>query len=205
MDKPWRVLASKGCGSAIVEAALALAELPYEREERNYENADDLAALRLHNPLGQVPTVLLPDGEVMTETAAIALVIDELVPGAALLPAAGDPRRREALRWLMFLVAAVYPTFTYGDTPAKWGCGDELRRSTDAHREALLRHLDGVAVGPWFLGARFSIIDVYIAVMAQWRPRRPWFVEHAPKLQVIATGAARDPRLAAVWAANGFA
>jgi GST-like protein len=205
MEKPWHVLASKGCGSAIAEAALALAEIPYEREERNYENATDLDVLRVHNPLGQVPTVLLPDGTVMTETAAIALVIDELVPAAALLPAAGDPQRREALRWLMVLVAAVYPTFTYGDTPAKWGCGDELRRSTDAHREALLRHLEGVAVGPWFLGARFSIVDVYIAAMAQWRPRRPWFVEHAPKLHAIASGVARDPRLAPVWATNGFA
>ena len=62
----------------------------------------------------------MPDGSVMTETAAIALHVDELVPAAGLFPAPGDPLRRDALRWLMFLIAAVYPTFTYGDEPEKW-------------------------------------------------------------------------------------
>ncbi len=198
----WRVLASKGCGSAIVELALQLAEIPYDREELDYASEAGRAALLVHNPLAQVPTVILPDGSVMTESLALVLDIDEQRAGAGLLPRVGDPLRRDALRWLTFLIAAVYPTFTYGDDVAKWGCSDPLRVATDAHRERLWRHLDGVARGPWFLGPRFSVLDLYVAVMCHWRPGRAWFREHARKLDTIAEAVARDPRLAPIITAN---
>jgi GST-like protein len=201
---PWRVLASKGCGSAIVEAALALAELPYEVEVVDYEAASGRAKLLEHNPLAQVPTVIAPDGLVLTETAAVVQIIDELVPGVGLLPPVGDLLRREALRHLAFVIAAIYPTFTYGDSPAKWNCSDALAAATNAHREALWRYMDGIARGPWFLGPRFSALDLYIGVMTSWRPGRAWFAEHAPKLDAIARAVARDPRLAGVWKTNGF-
>jgi GST-like protein len=190
---PWRLFASKGCGSAIVEAAFVLAGVPYERVEIDYESPAGKAALLEHNPLAQVPTAIAPDGLVLAESAALVQILDELVPAAGLLPAAGDPVRREALRWLTFFVAAIYPTFTYGDNPAKWGSGEPLKAATNAHRESLWRHLDGVARGPWFLGPRLSALG------------RAWFAEHAPKLDAIARGVARDPRLAEVWRANGFA
>ena len=201
----WRVIGCRGCGSVLVEAALVLAGIAYEREEVDYAQPgparDRLLAL---NPLGQVPTLILPDGAVMTETAAIALHLDELVPAAGLLPPPGDPLRREALRWLVFLIAAVYPTFTYGDDPAKWvgDAGPVLGDATNAHREKLWRQVEGVAGSPWFLGARFSMLDVYVSVMTRWRPRRAWFAEHCPRLTAIATALDGDPRLRALWAAN---
>jgi GST-like protein len=198
----WRVLASKGCGSTIAELALALAEVPYDRVEVDYATEAGRAVLLPHNPLAQVPTVILPDGGVATETLAIVQLLDEERPGSGLLPRVGDPLRREALRWATFLVAAIYPTFTYGDDVARWGGDERLRASTDAHREAMWRYLEGVAGQPWFLGPRFSAIDLYIAVMAHWRPRRAWFAEHAPRLHAIADAVVRDPRLAPIMAAN---
>ena len=198
----WRLLAKKGCGSTIVELALALADIGYDREELDYETPQGRAELEKYNPLAQVPTVILPDGEVLTETLAIVMTIDDLVPTAALLPSAGDPLRNQALRWMTFLVAAVYPTFTYGDDYAKWNVGEDLRASTNAHRERLWKHIDEIAKGPWFLGERFSALDLYIAVMSYWRPRQAWFKDNAPKLYNIAVGVAEVPRLAPIFAAN---
>jgi GST-like protein len=202
MTKKWLVMGSKGCGSAIAEAVLTVAGIAYAREEHDYDSEAGKAALLARNPLAQVPTLVAPDGGVMTETAALAIHVDELAPKAGLLPSAGDPLRREALRHLVFAVAAIYPTFTYGDNPAKWGCGDELRASTNAHREKQWRHLEGVARGPWFLGERWSVLDVYVSVMTRWRPGRAWFAEHTPKLAAIAAAVDRDPRLADVWGVN---
>ncbi|HEY3802290.1 MAG TPA: glutathione S-transferase family protein [Kofleriaceae bacterium] len=201
----WRILASKGCGSAIAEAAFTIAGVPYERVELDYDSLASNPTLLEHNPLAQVPTAIAPDGLAVAETAALVLIADELAPHAGLLPPLGDPQRRDALRWLVFFVAAIYPTFTYGDNPAKWGSGEPLRAATNAHREAMLRHLDGVARGPWFLGERLSALDVYVGVMANWRPGRAWFGEHAPKLDAIARAVAREPELAEVWRVNGFA
>jgi GST-like protein len=77
-----------------------------------------------------------------------------------------------------------------------------LREATNAHREKLWRQVDGIAGAPWFLGPRFSMLDVYVTVMTRWRPRRAWFAANCPRLTAIATALDGDPRLRALWAAN---
>ncbi len=203
----YTVIGKPGWGSAMVEAALSLAGQPYRTEDIDPTVAgparDRLLAL---NPLGQVPTVLMPDGSIMTESAAIVLHVADLAPGCGLAPAADDPQRPQFLRWLVYLVAAIYPTFTYGDDPARWVDGAEavksLRAHTDAQREASWGQVEAAAGGPWFLGAQFSALDIYIAVMTRWRPRRDWFAAQCPKLTAIAQATERRPELSAVWQRN---
>jgi len=209
-NPPWKLYAAKGGGSMIVEAALELAGAAYQIVDVAWEDVGlGSKVIGSLNPLGQVPTVLLPDGSVMTESAAIVLHLAELAPHAELAPPPGDPHRAAFLRWLVFLVAAVYPTFTYGDDPKRWLDGDEasakvLRGSTDAHRESLLRHLDGdVVVGPWFLGECFSALDLYVWVMSLWRPGRKWYAANAPKLHRIVEETGALPVAREVAARNG--
>lgn len=185
-----------------------LAKLPFDREEVDYSSPGPARdRLLAKNPLAQVPTLITPDGHVMTESAAIVWHLDELVPSAKLLPPVGSPERRDAQRWLVFFVAAIYPTFTYGDEPSKWvgDAGERLRASTDAHREKLWAQVETAAKGsrgPWFLGATRSMLDVYISAMTRWRPQRPWFEKHAPTLFGIARAIDDDPVLAPLWRAN---
>jgi GST-like protein len=199
------IIAARGWGSAITEATLAVAGIPYTRDEIDpAKPGPDRDRLLAANPLGQFPTVILPGGAVLTESAAIVLHAADLAPHAGLAPAAGDPDRAAFLRWLVFLVAAVYPTFTYGDDPQRWvaTASDELRRSTDDHRKALWKQLEGVVQAPWFLGERFSALDLYVGVMTRWRPGRAWFAETCPRLTAIAEAVAKRPDLAEVWKAN---
>src|SRR5207237_10453872 len=107
------------------------------------------------------------------ESAAMVLYANDRAPSAGLLPAPDHPDRAAALRWLIFLVGAIYPTFTYGDDPSRYVAGEdaraELRASTDAQRKDLWRMVEGASRSPWFLGDRFSVIDIYLWVMARWR------------------------------------
>jgi GST-like protein len=81
--------------------------------------------------------------------------------------------------------------------------GDLLRESTHAHRKKLWLHLEEhVVQGPWFLGERFSALDLYAAAMVRWRPRREWFREHCPKVAAIADALDGHPKLKALWLAN---
>jgi GST-like protein len=203
----YTLLTRAGWGSAIVEAALELTRLPYRVEtiasDIGEPDRDRLLAL---NPLGQLPTLLLPDGSVMTESAAMILHLAETAPEAGLAPSVGAPERAAYLRWLIFIVAAIYPTFTYGDDPSRY-LDDEaaqkaLREATDAQRQTLWRQVEAAVRGPWFLGAEFSALDIYISIMTRWRPRRAWFAEACPKLTAIAGAVERDPRLAPVIARN---
>lgn len=205
--QPYRLITAKGGGGLIVEAAFALSGLPLQLEDIAWDDVGPHSArLAPLNPLGQVPTLVMPDGSTMTESAAILLHLAERAPKAKLAPPPGDPQRAAFLRWLAFLVAAVYPTFTYGDDPTRWTsaeAGPTLRASTDAHREKLLRFLDAnIAGAPWFLGERFSAIDLYLPVLRTWRPGPQWWREHAPKLNAIADRCQALPAVARAFARN---
>jgi len=204
----YRLIASKAAGSMIVEAALALSKLPYEVDMIPYgEPGPQRDRLLSLNPLGQVPTLLLPDGRVMTESAAIILHLADEAPRAGLIPAAQDPLRPMFLRWLFFIVAAIYPTFTYGDDPTRWAdseaAGKHLRKATDAHRKELWLYFAAQnPCAPWVLGEQFSALDLYVAVMNMWRPGPAWFKKECPHLAAIAARVAELELLRAVWARN---
>lgn len=207
-DGSHTLYAVPGTGSAIVEALLSLAGVPFALHDLAYEELGPGGGeLQMLNPLGQVPTLILPDGTVMTESAAITLRIAEQYPEARLAPAASDPARSRFLRWLVSFGSPLYATFTYGDEPGRWVPKGEpartLRKATDAHRESLWQYLENeISPAPWLLGHEFSALDVFICVMTHWRPGRDWFAEHCPELFSIAKGLEEDTRLAAVWTRN---
>jgi GST-like protein len=202
-----RLLACKGCGSVVVESAFALAGIPLEVEEVDYsEGSPTRSRLLAVNSLGQVPALVLPDGSVLTESLAILHYVNDLEPSVDLIPPPGDATRKAFYRWSVFLVAALYPTWTYGDDPRKWVADEAgakmLRESTDAHRKALWKWVEDEARAPWFLGTRRSALDLYLAAMTRWRPGILWFAKNAPKVSAIAKRTAELPELAPIIARN---
>jgi len=206
--KPYHLFASPGCGSVIVEALLELAGLPYEVESHAFDSlGPGNERISAFNPLGQVPTLVLPDGGVMTESAAIAIYLAERAPAAGLAPAPGDPARAQFLRWIVYLVADVYATYHYADKPQKFvsdaAAARELKESVREHRQDLWRIVEkAIEPAPWFLGRQFSALDVFVAVMTRWTPRRDWFAKECPKLTAIARAMDAEPRLAGIWQRN---
>jgi GST-like protein len=204
MKKPL-LLGSAGCGSVIAEFGFNLAGIAYDYEEVDYgEGSATRARLLEVNPLGQVPALVLPGGQtIMTESLAMLHWIQDEAPGAPLIPPQGDAARPAFYRWAVFLVAAVYPTFTYGDDAKKWVGGDEtagkaLRESTNVHRQNLLKQMEAACGAPHFLGKRFSAIDLYLAAMSHWRPGRDWWKANLPKLLAAADAATAKPEVGKV-------
>jgi len=197
-----------GWGSVIVEAQLDLAGLPYRIEEVDpLESAADRDRLAKFNPLAQLPTLILPEGQVMTESAAITLHIGDQAPKAGLVPPAGDKTRDPFLRWLVFIVANIYPMFTVGDDTSRFVADPiaqkELRVSTENYKSRSWQIVESsIAPKPWFLGTRFSALDIFAATITRWRPQREWYKANCPKLHGVAMAADAEPRLAKVWKRN---
>jgi GST-like protein len=191
-----------------VEAQLDWYGLPFAFEpvEDLFKTPGAKQRLEKVNPLAQVPTLVLPDGSVMSESAAITLLLADLTATDSLVPAASAPERAAFLRWLVFLVANIYPTFTYADDPARFvsvnNARDPFRAATDAYAQRLWRQVESAAGRPWFLGERFSALDLYVSVMTRWRPRRGWFETETPKLFAIARKADQRPELKETWRRN---
>jgi GST-like protein len=203
----WRLYGVRGWGSTLAEAALAWAGIEAEFIDVEGFDAPGPARERLLevNRLARVPTLVLPDGGVLSESAAIVLHLADLEPESGLAPPPGDPRRPEFLNRLIWFVAALYPTFTYRDYPERWApaAADQLIERIDAFRKTLwLQFEQEAGEGPWVLGADPGALDFYVAIMSRWRPRRQWLALHCPKLHDIALRADALPVLAPVVARN---
>jgi GST-like protein len=203
-----KLFSNPGWGSAIVEAQLAWYGIAHETLDVGDLFTSEAAreALAKFNPVAHVPTLVMPDGSVMTESAAITLLLADGAGDNSLVPPAGDRDRQAFLRWLVFLVANIYPTFTFADVPARF-VPDEAAQAgfaetVDACRKRLWAMVEAAASAPWFLGERFSALDIFVAVMTRWLPRRPWFAEHSPRLHAIALAAGSLPALAEIWRRN---
>ncbi len=202
----WRLYGVRGWGSALAEGALAWAGIDHDFLDVEGFDAPGPARDRLLtvNPLARVPTLLLPDRGVLSESAAIVLHLADLNPEAGLAPAAGEARRPAFLNRLAWFVSALYPTFTYRDYPERWapGAAEQLIERVDAFRQSLWRQFEDEVEEPWVLGPTPSALDLYVTVFSHWRPRRKWLAEHCPKLHAIALDAENLPQIAPVMARN---
>jgi len=86
--------------------AISMRLLGLSYEHGNWSVGRDFETIRRHNPLGRVPTLVLDDGTVLMESAAILDWLDQQVgPLRALLPAAGDARR-DSLQLMALAIGA---------------------------------------------------------------------------------------------------
>lgn len=199
-----------GWGSAIVELQLALYDLPHElvRAGNIHQDPSARVALGRVNPLIQIPTLVLPEGEVVTESAAITLVLADLAKSDLLVPKPGSKHRAAFFRWLIFLVASIYPSFVYSDTPerfVKGNGGEAYQVNVIEHRKAMWMVMEAEAArrgGPFFLGKRMTAIDIFLACMVHWRPKQDWFQAQTPHLWKAAEEAAKQPALRAAYKRN---
>src|SRR5271166_5848602 len=110
MSLAYTVFGDLRSGAFSAEAALAEAGAPYEFHvvslDRNEQREPAFLAV---NPSGKVPALRLPEGEIVTESAAILLTVADHFPNAKLLPAQGTSARAQAYRWLAFMASEIYP------------------------------------------------------------------------------------------------
>lgn len=74
--------------------AISLSLLGFSHERKQLSTATDSAEVRGFNPLGRVPALVLDDGEVLIDSAAILDYLDQTVGAErALIPLSGPDRR----------------------------------------------------------------------------------------------------------------
>lgn len=158
------------------------------------------------NPAGAVP-VLVDDGWVLTQNAAILHYIAELHPQAGL--AGTTPRERaEVNRWLAFLNADVHPAFhpLFGST-AFLEDAAVIDRTKDAARtklRGLFDRLDAQLDGRDWLTGRRSLADPYLFVVLRWARATGVDLDGLDRLQAFAVRMRSDPGVQAALQAEGL-
>ena len=130
----YKLYWAPGSGAMAPQALFEEIGVAYEKiiidfEKEEHRSEEFLAV----NPLGQIPALILPDGTLMTESAAMMIQICDLHPEAGLAPASGSAKRADFLRWLFFLAANVYPAvlrFYYAERYSTSSAPREVCRDT---------------------------------------------------------------------------
>ncbi|HEY2661554.1 MAG TPA: glutathione S-transferase family protein [Caulobacteraceae bacterium] len=206
MDNQFTIYGALGSGSVPIEAALTLLGLPYEIIERApFKEVLIDEAIIMVNPLGQVPALLLPGGELITESAAILIWLADRYPNLRLAPGALDRHRPAFLRWMAYVSSAIYALFWIRDDPSRLTPDPELQalikaRTADRIADCWAMMEAQITPSRYLLGDQLGVLDLYVTTISRWGPRRRRFYEVAPKMAEVVRRVDKDPRLKAFWA-----
>ncbi len=199
------IYGAPGSGSGIVEAACAEIGTDYELRDLDARNDEHRGeAYAVINPHCKMPTLETEDGEIITESVAILLTLDERHREAQLLPPPGSKDRAQALRWMLFLASELYPLVEMIDYPERFAepgaSSDTLRTRAEEMVRTRWRRLEfNVAGSPYCVASGFSATDLYVTKLSVWLDAA-WRREQLPKVEAITTAVRARPSLAGVWA-----
>ena len=184
-EKTYTLYGAPHSGSAAVEVGLRLCGLPYRVvRAASWEPKSARDELARVNPLGQIPALVLPDGSVLTESAAILIHLGLTHPQSGLLPA--DPvARAQVIRGLVFIAANCYAAISVNDYPERWTTAT-TRPAREKVRQGARARLhknweifaDTFAAGPYLSGKDLGAVDILAAVVTKWSGTRTHLRKH---------------------------
>ncbi|MEO8346751.1 MAG: glutathione S-transferase family protein [Betaproteobacteria bacterium] len=202
----YTLFGARGSGSAAVEAALMLAAIDFRSvNAATWEPGPGLDELTRVNPLGQIPTLQLPDGSVLTESAAILIHLGLQHPASGLLPA--DPAERaQAIRGLAYIAANCYAAIGIIDYPERWcvDADDPTNKRIQAGSKARLHQLwevfaDTFPARPFLGGAQLGALDLMAAVVSKWSGARKHLATARPDFSALLARIENEPRIASIF------
>lgn len=196
-------------GSFTAEALFAELGVAYEVKTVDLENdqqaEDDFKAI---NPAAKLPVLVLPDGTIVTESAAILLTICARHADAKLFPDIASSDGAWALRWLMFISNNIYEAVGRVEYPGRYTSNYYDRWAIEASARSEIRWFwilferelaDRGRPGVWSLGETFSALDIYVANLAAWFTPIEWRGPNVPRIEAIRQAVAARPKIAPVF------
>jgi GST-like protein len=204
----YTLFGAKSSGTAAVEVALDIIGAPYRLVEAAtwLPASDAYAELKRVNPLGQIPTLVLPDGTVLTESAAILLHLGLQHPESRLLPAV-PAAQAQVIRGLVYITANCYAAIGIIDYPERWclqASEAEQKRISGGARARL--HLlwdifaDTFPAQPFLSGTQLGALDILAAVVSKWSGARKHVESSRPEFSAALQRIDNDARVAPVFA-----
>ena len=161
--------------------------------------------LKQVNPLGQLPTLITPGGEILTESVAVLWTLLERHPSEWMPPLSTRDRAR-CLRWMQFAASTVYAAVGVADYPARWttAADDVARKAVEDAAVARMKlgwdiitaEYEGTS---FFLGERPYACDIYLANLSKWWKMRDHLRAKHPALCDLMERVDALPEVSPVW------
>jgi glutathione S-transferase len=165
---PVKLFYSPGACSLSPHIVLREAGLPYQLEKVDLKTHTTAGGADFYgiNAKGQVPTLQLDDGRILTEGPAVIQYLADRTPEKKLAPAAGTFERVELQEWLNYISTEVHKTLSLLFNPKLPADFKEVVLGNVGKRfDYLSTRLAGKK---FLLGDSFSVADAYLYTLLRW-------------------------------------
>jgi glutathione S-transferase len=188
--------------------ALEYSGVPYQTMRLDFSKQEQRSPEYLKlNPKGRVPALLTDQG-ILTETPALLLFIAQSFPQAGLAPFEDAFLLAKVNEFNSYLCSTVHVAHAHKGRGYRWV--DDNEPAIEAMKKKVPQNMGDcfdlierdMLQGPWVLGERFSICDLYLFTLSGWLKgdgveigRFPKVADHRRRLEA-------DPRVQKVLAAQ---
>ncbi len=184
---------------ALLEAGISFDKEQVDLKAKKTKSGNDFLAV---NPKGQVPTLQLDNGEILTEGPAIVQYIADQKPAANLAPAAGTRARYHLQEWLNFISTEMHKGFSplwRPTTPEEY---KKIARENLASKFAYLdKHF---AKNKFLMGDTFTVADGYCFTVLNWAPMLKIDLSAYPNLVAYSDRVAARPKVKEALKSEGL-
>lgn len=209
MTTKYVLYTARRSGAASVEVMLAALGLDFELKDATPWSDPPgpfFEELKTVNPLGQLPTLVTPGGEILTESVAVLWTLLERHP-SDWVPAPSTHDRATCLRWMQFAASTVYTAVGVADYPARWTTSRAAAARSAVGRAAVARMKLGWDIVArafpqkrgFLLGERPQVCDIYLANLSRWWKMRDYLKDAHPHFAALMQRVDRLPEVAPVW------
>jgi glutathione S-transferase len=186
---------SPGACSLSPHIALLEAGLPYDLVKvdlraKKVENGDDYLKV---NPKGQVPALVMDNGELLTEGPVIVQIIADKAAGKNLAPSRDSTERYKLQEWLNYITGELHKNFGLMFSPV---LGDDAKAFFKDRVMGKFKYVDSVIGGrDYLMGKQFTVADGYLFTMLIWADRLKFDLSAMPNLLAYKARVAARPKV----------
>lgn len=187
---------SPGACSLSPHIALLEAGLPYDLVKvdlraKKVESGDDYLKV---NPKGQVPALVMDNGELLTEGPVIVQVIADKAAGKNLAPSRDSTERYKLQEWLNYITGELHKNFGPMFSPV---LADEAKAFFKDRVMGKFKYLESVLADhrDYLMGKQFTVADGYLFTMLTWADRMKFDLSAMPNLLAYKARVAARPKV----------
>ncbi|MGY4533926.1 glutathione S-transferase [Pseudomonas sp. TE3786] len=195
---------SSGACSLAPHIALLEAGVPFELEKVDLKakltaSGADFTAI---NSKGYVPALVLDNGQLLTEGAAVLQYIADLKPDSGLAPAAGTLARYQLQEWLTFISSEIHKPMGSMFNPAQ---SADWKAAVTATLTKRLDWLNAQLAGKdYLLNNQFSVADAYLFTVLNWANFVGFSMAPWPVVQAFSARVAARPKVVEALQGEGL-
>ncbi len=184
---------------ALHEAGLQHELVKVDLRAKKLENGDDYLKV---NPKGQVPALMLDNGELVTEGPVIVQMIADKAAAKNLAPAATSAERYKLQEWLAYINGELHKNIGPLFNPA---LSDDAKGVFKDRALGKFRYVDGQLAGKdYLMGKQFTVADGYMFVMLAWADRNKFDLSGLSNLKAYQARIAARPAVQAALKMEGL-